>query len=62
MERDAAILARDEVRQALALVSREGRKKLDPETREAVQRAVRRAVQKVVGYRPTVHLEVVADH
>ncbi len=62
MERDASNAARDEVRQALATAAKEGRKKLDPETREAVQRAVRRAVQKIVGYRPTVHLEVVADN
>jgi len=62
MERDAWNAARDEVRQTLATAAKEGRKKLDPETREAVQRAVRRAVQKIVGYRPAVHLEVVADH
>jgi hypothetical protein len=26
-----------------------------------VQRAVRRAIQRVAGYRPTVHLEVIAS-
>ena len=50
--------AREEVRIVLASASREGGRKLDPATREEVRRAVRRAVQKVVGYRPVVHLEV----
>jgi ribonuclease J len=61
LERDAHYAARDEVKQALAQASKEGRRKLDPETRESVQRAVRRAIQRVAGYRPTVHLEVIVS-
>ncbi len=61
MEHEASIRAKEEVRLALAAATREGRRKLDPETRENAQRAVRRAVQRVAGYRPTVHLEVVAN-
>jgi len=61
IEHDAIVRAKEEVRQTLATASREGRRKLDPETRENVQRAVRRAVQRVAGYRPTVHLEVFAS-
>ncbi len=61
MEHEAAVRAKEEMRLALATASREGRRKLDPETREGVQRAVRRAIQRVAGYRPTVHLEVIAS-
>ena len=61
MDREASVLAKEEVRQALAAASREGRESLDAATKDAVQRGVRRAVQKVAGYRPTVHLEIVRE-
>lgn len=61
IERDATLRAKEEVRVTLGTAAREGRRKIDPETRENVQRAVRRAVQRVAGYRPTVHLEVIAS-